>query len=140
MKQDGLRLFTVEEANRTLPLVRRIVADIVEENERLQELLPRLRSVRLSRRTRGEATRESPEVLRSEVARSSARLEAYLAELAQIGCLLKDAQGLVDFYSLRDGHPVFLCWRLGEEEVGHWHELEGGFAGRRRLTAAAPPA
>jgi hypothetical protein len=35
-----------------------------------------------------------------------------------------------------DGREVYLCWRLGEPEVGHWHELEAGFAGRRKLMAS----
>ena len=39
--------------------------------------------------------------------------------------------------SLRDGREVYLCWRLGEPEVSHWHELNAGFAGRQPLTAPA---
>jgi len=41
--------------------------------------------------------------------------------------------GLVDFYSLRDDRPIFLCWRLGEDHIGHWHEIESGFAGRQPI-------
>lgn len=133
MKPSEVRFFTVEEANRTLPLVRRIAADIVIENERLQELLPRLESVRLA--DDGTATTDL-EALRTEVALCSSRLEGYLGELAQVGCLFKGPQGLVDFHSMRDGRPVFLCWRLGEEDIRFWHEVEGGFAGRRPLEAA----
>jgi hypothetical protein len=32
-----------------------------------------------------------------------------------------------------DGREVYLCWRLGEPEVAHWHELNEGFAGRQKL-------
>jgi hypothetical protein len=39
----------------------------------------------------------------------------------------------VDFYSLRDDRPVFLCWKLGEARIEHWHELNAGFGGRQRL-------
>ena len=50
------------------------------------------------------------------------------------GVLLRDADsGLVDFPAERDGEPVFLCWRLGEPAVEHWHSRDTGFAGRRRL-------
>ena len=134
-KQD-VRFFTVEEANRTLPLVSRIMADIVEENERLQELLPALKEVR-ARVRRSPAAVPELEGLRQEVATISARLESYLAELHQIGCVFKGPQGLVDFYALRDGKPVFLCWRHGEDEIRYWHELDGGFAGRVELEPAA---
>ena len=57
----------------------------------------------------------------------------YLKELGQIGCVFKGPQGLIDFYSMREGRPVYLCWRYGEEEVRYWHELDGGFAGRLEL-------
>ena len=42
-------------------------------------------------------------------------------------------EGLVDFPALRDGEEILLCWRLGEDEITHWHGLEEGFAGRKRL-------
>jgi len=135
-RTQDVRFFTVEEANRTLPLVRRIMADIVEENERLQELLPALKETR-ARVRRHPAALPQLEHLRQEVAGISARLEDYLAELRQVGCVFKGPQGLVDFYSMRDGKPVFLCWRFGEDEIRFWHELDGGFAGRVELEPAA---
>jgi hypothetical protein len=46
-------------------------------------------------------------------------------------------QGIVDFPALVAGHEVYLCWRLGESEITHWHGLESGFAGRRPLGRAA---
>ena len=135
-RKRDIRFFTVEEANRTLPLVSRIMADIVHENDRLQEVLPLLKEVRMrARRNPGAA--EELEVLRADVAAISSRLEGYLDELGQIGCVFKGPQGLVDFYSMRDGRPVFLCWRYGEKEVGYWHELDGGFSGRQSLEPAA---
>lgn len=134
-RKEDVRFFTVEEANRTLPLVSRIMADIVTENERLQELLPSLKEAR-ARARRNPGAHPELEVLRQEVATISARLEGYLTELQQIGCVFKGPQGLVDFHSMRDGRPVFLCWRFGEEEIRYWHDLEGGFAGRVELEPA----
>lgn len=128
---EEVKFFTVEEANRALPLISRIMADIIEENERLQELLPRLKEARLKARRYGPD--ERLEQLRGNVAGISSRLEGYLRELTQIGCVFKGPQGLVDFYSIREGRPVFLCWRYGEEDVRYWHELESGFAGRQAL-------
>jgi hypothetical protein len=134
-RKRDIRFFTVEEANNTLPLVRRIMADIMHENDRLQELLPQLKEVRMRAR-RNPAAAEKLESLRGDVAAISSRLEGYLDELGQIGCVFKGPQGLVDYYSMRDGRPVFLCWRYGEQEIGYWHELDGGFAGRRALEPA----
>ena len=39
----------------------------------------------------------------------------------------------MDFPALREGREVYLCWRLGEEEVAFWHELDAGFSGRQPL-------
>jgi hypothetical protein len=135
-RKSDTRFFTVEEATRTLPLVSRIIADIVEENDRLQELLPTLKEVRIRAR-RNPAAAEELESLRADVAVISTRLEGYLKELSQIGCVFKGPQGIVDFYSMREGRPVFLCWHHGEEEIRYWHELEGGFAGRLELEPTA---
>ena len=74
---------------------------------------------------------------REEVTRHADRINLYLQELEAIGCVFKgfDA-GLVDFYSLREDRPVFLCWRLGEERITHWHEVDAGFTGRQPIDAA----
>jgi len=42
----------------------------------------------------------------------------------------------VDFYSLREDRPIFLCWRLGEDRITHWHEIDSGFAGRQPIDGA----
>ena len=135
-RKTDIRFFTVEEANRTLPLVSRIIEDVIEENDRLQELLPNLKEVRMRAR-RNPAAAEELNDLREEVATISARLEGYLKELGQVGCVFKGPQGLIDFYSMRDGRPVFLCWRYGEDRIRYWHELDGGFAGRLELEPEA---
>jgi hypothetical protein len=59
------------------------------------------------------------------------KLHTYLDELTEIGCELKDFQvGLVDFIGHHQGREVNLCWKLGEETIGYFHELSAGFAGR----------
>jgi len=129
---DELRLFTAEEATRALPLVRRIASDISHENGQLQELLPELRQARVRARTTG--TPGELEQIRELVARSSARLEAYLDELRQVGCFLHEPTGVIDFRSMLDGRPVALCWSLGEQQVGHWHEAGHSHTDRRPLS------
>lgn len=126
-----LRLFTAEEATRALPLVRRIAGDIAHENGQLQELLPALRQARLRARTTGAPG--DLDQIRELVARSSARLEAYLDELRQIGCFLHEPTGVIDFRTMLDGRPVLLCWSLEEEQVGHWHEAGRPLAARQPI-------
>ncbi len=57
-----------------------------------------------------------------------------LTELLTIGVVVKDVQqGLVDFYAKYEGRDVHLCWKLGEKEIGHWHETHEGFSGRQPI-------
>ncbi len=66
------------------------------------------------------------------------RLDEAVGALVAEGIEVKDlSSGLVDFYALEGGEVVFLCWRLGESEVGYYHTLTGGFAGRRPLPSRA---
>ena len=61
-----------------------------------------------------------------------------MEELRDLGVEPKNGpEGLVDFPSLLDGRVVYLCWKLDETEVAHWHEIDGGFAGRQPLTAGS---
>ena len=65
---------------------------------------------------------------------ATASLKADIEALAGRDILLRDPEtGLVDFPGRRDGRRIFLCWRLGEDHVSHWHDLESGFAGRKPL-------
>ena len=71
--------------------------------------------------------------MQQEYARDAARLEEYLDELRQLAVEFKGLDGIVDFPGLMDGREVCLCWKLGEPEVSHWHEVDAGFSGRQKL-------
>lgn len=134
MNEPDDRFFTVEEANRTLPLVRRVVEDILDGHAELERLATTLRE---AREVGDDDTERS---VRAEAQEMSARIDGFVSELEKIGCLFKGApQGLVDFYSYRNGRPIFLCWQYGEDEILYWHELDAGFAGRRPLATEALP-
>lgn len=130
------KFFSVAEANRALPLVKRIVADIVKQWQIVSELRGRLSSL-----SRPDRKRRPGDVYEEELAHSQAELEieeeklqAYADELTKLGVELKGPDsGLCDFPALKDGREVYLCWRLGEPEVQHWHEVNTGFSGRQPL-------
>ncbi len=131
------KYFTVEEANKALPLVRMIVTDIVRQDRIVEDLQQRLSSLTKERR------RPSNDLYAEELAQSQAELDAeelklrsYVEELRRLGVEFKGPDGLCDFYSMMDGREVFLCWRLGEPEVSFWHDLDAGFAGRQPLSAS----
>jgi hypothetical protein len=124
--------FTVEEANRTLPLVSRIVEDLVREHGMWED---KVREFELA--TVG-ASPDRPdaiaELLQIEAQRLAKDIEGYIAALAALGVICKGmGTGLVDFPGEIDGRDVFFCWKLGEPSVQYWHEVDAGFIGRQRL-------
>jgi hypothetical protein len=132
------KYFSLEEANKALPLVKAIVSDIVRQYRLVEGLQQRLSSVHRDKR------KPSDDPYSEEIAHSQSELEAeedklrtFIEELKNLGVELKSEDGLCDFRSKMDGREVYLCWRLGEPEVKYWHELDTGFAGRRPLTAHA---
>lgn len=130
------RLFNVEEANRTLPLVRRIVEDVVRQHRVWREKILELDLVASS--ARPEDSRERAEQLEGEAQAIAREIDGYQRELEDLGIQLKDRRmGLVDFPSEMGGRRVLLCWRLGESEVQFWHDEDAGYAGRQPLQPTA---
>ena len=68
------------------------------------------------------------------VEREAAGIARCVEGIQELGGIVKDVgEGLVDFLAKREGEDVLLCWKLGEDEIGHWHGLEEGFPGRKPL-------
>lgn len=134
--------FTVDDANRRLPLVRTIVEDIVnlyadvtQRRQRLAEIC-RLRPERKSSST--DVYIEEVEQDERDLKFDALRLRGFVEELHSLGVELKDPEiGLVDFRATLNERDVYLCWKLGENEITHWHDLDEGFAGRRPLMQEA---
>jgi hypothetical protein len=116
----GKHRFTPAEANRTLPLVKRVVGDLLATGRELRELAPR----------------HADPGVRARLGVLEAAIRELTDELARIGCSYKDwgfELGLVDFPALIDGHEVLLCWRSDEERLEWFHATDAGFAGRTRI-------
>jgi hypothetical protein len=119
------RRFTLAQANRALPLVQRIVGDIVQTREQATRLQSQLEA----------AEGAEHKAVQRDLDVAIDKLHTYLDELTEIGCELKDFQaGLVDFIGRHQGRDIYLCWKLGEEQIAYFHELNSGFAGRMPVT------
>lgn len=126
------RLFTVDEANKTLPLVRKIVEDVVRQHRMWRDKILELDLVASS--GRADEPHERAEQLEREAQALAREIDGYHRELEELGIQLKDRRlGLVDFPSEIGGRRVLLCWRLGEGEVQFWHDEDAGYAGRQPL-------
>ncbi len=124
------RYFTVEEANKTLPLVRRIVTDIVAAHSERTALIKEYGHLDHDLETT-KPRRQELDALLSEL---TDRINAHIDELEKIGVVLKGFEpGLVDFYAMMEDREVFLCWKLGESQVDYWHEVDAGYAERQPL-------
>lgn len=130
------KYFSVEEANRALPLVKAIVEDIVRQARKVEGLQERIERVLSGpRRPLDDLYSEELAQTQDELEIEEEKLQSYSDELKNLGVELKsDEIGLCDFRCLMNGREVYLCWRLGEPEVRFWHELDAGFAGRRSIS------
>lgn len=126
-----MRYFGVEEANRLIPLLTRTFTVVRPWVERVQALVRELEALQDA-----GAGPERTGPPRDERDALIERIHTELEQFQELGVELKAADGLVDFRALKEGRPVYLCWRFGEPAVAHWHELRGGFAGRQPIVRA----
>ena len=123
------RFFTLEEARGLLPTIRNLVQRAVQISSLLEKFLPEAK--RLAEASSADSgSSQGTQYLFHLIA-----LQSCLSEIEKTGALIKGVQeGLVDFPHLRDGREVYLCWRLGEDDIEYWHEVDAGFAGRVPIT------
>lgn len=133
-----VRLFTVDQANQLVAHLDAIVSRAQSVTAKLRDARDQLVDLRIvwGERILDPACPDHAEYegYRAEFSRLEAELEHVTAEVAGLGCELKDVEnGLVDFRATRGEEIVYLCWRKGEARVEWWHSLETGFAGRQPL-------
>jgi hypothetical protein len=127
-----MHLYDRESANRLLPRLQDLLAQIVEKRRELAAI---------QRQLSGRAPRgQTPEVADDDghLSRRFERLDAELIGLIEAvqdtGAVVKDLDmGLIDFPGVVDRQPVYLCWKLGEANVQYYHSVEEGYYGRKKL-------
>ena len=129
------RHFTREEATALLEEVRPVAEALVAHRRALT--VAAARRARITARISGNGgdfDPQEPRELDEQLEREAEAAKRAVEQLQRLGVLVKDLdRGLVDFPTLRDGEEVLLCWRVGEEEIAHWHGVDEGFAGRKPL-------
>lgn len=124
--RSGKRIFTVEEANRALGYVSRVVEDLAPCY---------LRVLAYRHRLEKPAPDDNREQLDAEYDQEMDRLSDLVDELQQVGVEIKDLERcLIDFPAIHEGREIYLCWHRGEKSVTHWHELDAGFAMRQPVS------
>lgn len=119
------KLYTVAEANALLP---HLAPTLVELREKFEE------AARVREAVAHAAIGNGWSDKRESWSRTLARVQELVERLQDWNIELRDINtGLIDFPAVVDGEEAYLCWRLGEAEVGYWHSREEGFPGRRPL-------
>lgn len=132
------RLFSREEAEALLTTIIPILERLREAVEAAGDPGARRQAIERLTSANGHARRLSDDY-GTRIGRETALARALsdIETLAEMGVEVKDpSTGLIDFRHERDGHVVYLCWRLGEPRIEWWHEIAAGFAGRQRLDRA----
>lgn len=126
-------LYTPEQADRALALIRPVATDVRNHYVDLRRELSALRDLNMLDEITSDQSVPAP--LRARLV----ELQACLDELRQLGATLLDPEvGLVTLPGmLAGGRRVHLCWKLGEERVRFWFPVGGSYADRRVLPAAA---
>jgi hypothetical protein len=129
------REFTLEEANEVVAELRPVVERMVEHGHKLSAAQREQRE--LVTRIAGNGGDMQPSDLRElaeTIQHEADAIAACAQEIDAAGAQIKSLEeGLLDFPSRRDGEQILLCWKLGEDEIGYWHGIDEGFAGRRPL-------
>ena len=121
------RHFTLDEARSELPWVARHLAALRDARDRLTDADAR-RALADGSTTNGGGHPGK------QVGEAFVELQNGIAAFDERGIILRDLDsGLIDFPSMRDGHEVYLCWIDGESDIGFWHALDAGYAGRQPL-------
>ncbi len=130
------RFYTIDEANLALPEVDRILAAL--RDQRVELIALRDRVVAASPPDDEAPTDDVAErirLLRLGMQGLIDQMQAGVARLVELDILLRDiSTGLIDFPALVSGRPIWLCWRLGEADVAHWHPHDEGFDSRLPLS------
>lgn len=120
--------FTVEAANAALQVVRPLMDEVQQLRTRILAKRPEIWPAMA--RSVGNGGNPALSKLVSEFD----RLDQIVRQILATGAQIKDINtGLLDFPALRGDREVYLCWKVGEPEIGFWHEIEAGFAGRQSI-------
>lgn len=132
------KTFTLSEAQTLLPVLESLLLKAQKAGRRAAEIEVELDSLRQRIFLVGGLHIDVATTARRRAERDKSLQDTKdaLGEIDSIGVQVKDLEkGLLDFPCLLDGQTVLLCWKLGEKEIGYWHSIEDGFAGRKPLDA-----
>jgi hypothetical protein len=127
------RYYRLDEANERLGELRPLLQKLRDDRNSVAELQQKIRDVRSNNGSADHAAEIGR--IEDEMRKIVGEMKDAVDQVDEWGVALRDiGTGLIDFPALANGRPIWLCWRLGEGDIGWWHEADSGFDSRRRLT------
>ena len=125
------KYFTLEEAQQEIPKIRALLNTL----QQLHKAIEMVNSVKLNPHEFDEDEMNLMNIkLNKDFHKLSYEFYQEMEKFEETGCIMKDFdEGLIDFFSKFEGRDIFLCWRVGEDKIKFWHEIEGGFSGRKPI-------
>ncbi|MBM2826325.1 MAG: hypothetical protein HW403_389 [Dehalococcoidia bacterium] len=131
------KYFTFEEANNFIPQLSTMMEGVRDCRRRIaakEQELSQMKGQRVGGNGNYRANEREIRRVQEEINELVGELQQLVSQVHAVGCVVKDMEmGLVDFLTLRDGEEMYLCWRLGEERIGFWHTIEGGYGARQPI-------
>lgn len=122
------KYFTVEEANALIPELNDWVPRLQELYSLMHKGFPDIQKARSKAEYNGGST------YGTDYLKVALKANQITGNLEKRGCVIKGIEmGLVDFPSIREGREVYLCWKIPEQKIRFWHDLDTGFAGRQPI-------
>ncbi|MGE0601304.1 MAG: DUF2203 domain-containing protein [Dehalococcoidia bacterium] len=131
-----MKLYSVEEAAAALATVVPIVSELRDAFVALRKLQATIQAESRGASADGHLLADpfTDEKGDNQIEKLNRRVQQAASQLERLGVEVKDPErGLIDFLHEREGRTVYLCYVLGEPEIGFWHEIHAGFAGRQPL-------
>ncbi|MBI3999891.1 MAG: DUF2203 domain-containing protein [Candidatus Omnitrophica bacterium] len=131
-----LKVFTLEEASQLLPLLTNLLMDLQEKRDLVAEIEVQIDAHELVSERINSIPAQALSELITKHRQAVDEFYVIVDDIHSYRCFLKDADlGLIDFYGVVEGRRVCFCWRLGEEQIGFWHEITDGYSKRQPLVA-----
>jgi len=125
----NLKYFSIEEAEALIPRLKEIFSS-AHHTKCLME-----RRIEEWRRQSKSLSPADEAVSRGQIEYLAQQLDNQLREVMALGCMVKDLDlGLIDFPARIEDREGYLCWKLGEDHIEHWHGLTEGYQGRKKIT------
>ncbi len=126
--------YTRAEAEALLPRLESMLRELQLLRDELADQEEQYTALRTRVLSNGHNVHGNTQRIKMAIATTTAQITQRIHAIAELGVIVKDLEaGLVDFPALRGGREIYLCWRLGEDHIGWWHEVDSGFAGRQPL-------